>query len=196
MLLARTGRRQDPDAVEATAAAVAEAVLASALPRRWDHVRAVARRAADLAVGLPPDEVRTLVSAAWLHDVGYAPAVADTGFHPLDGARYVRALGFGDRIAALVAFHSAAAAKARVLGLADQLAEFTDEDTVVRDLLWYADMTIGPDGAPMDVESRLAEIRRRRADDPRAIAALDLGLPARWAAVARAEAWLRSRGPG
>jgi hypothetical protein len=32
------------------------------------------------------------VAAAWLHDIGYAPAIAEsgTGFHPLDGARYLR----------------------------------------------------------------------------------------------------------
>ena len=31
-----------------------------------------------------------MTAAAWLHDIGYAPAVDDTGFHPLDGARYLR----------------------------------------------------------------------------------------------------------
>lgn len=34
-----------------------------------------------------------LVAAAWLHDIGYAPELRDTGFHPLDGARHLEALG-------------------------------------------------------------------------------------------------------
>lgn len=180
-----------PDPLERTAERAAEAALAGPLPRRWSHVRAVAARARGLSGGLPPEDAHVLVTAAWLHDIGYAPDLARTGFHPLDGARYVRALGLPERVAALVAHHSAADAKACLLGLADQQAEFPDEPTVLRDLLWFADMTVGPDGRRTDVESRLAEIRRRRADDPVALAALDLGLPARRAAVRRAQAWLR-----
>jgi HD superfamily phosphodiesterase len=66
------------------AAALAEARLAQALPRRWRHVRAVAERARRVATTLSlPDD---LVAAAWLHDIGYAPGLVQTGFHPLDGA--------------------------------------------------------------------------------------------------------------
>ncbi len=39
-----------------------------------------------------------LVAAAWLHDIGYAPEVTDTGFHPLDGARYLVGLGIAERV--------------------------------------------------------------------------------------------------
>jgi len=31
--------------------------------------------------------------AAYLHDIGYAEPLVDTGFHPLDGAVYLRGLG-------------------------------------------------------------------------------------------------------
>ncbi|GAA4692152.1 hypothetical protein GCM10023215_31540 [Pseudonocardia yuanmonensis] len=47
------------------------------------------------------------------------------------------------RLAGLVAFHSAAAAEAKCLGLGDELASFEDERSLVRDLLWFADMTVG-----------------------------------------------------
>ncbi|GHE88447.1 hypothetical protein GCM10018772_10160 [Streptomyces fumanus] len=48
-----------------------------------------------------------LVVAAPLHDVGYAPALAATGFHPLDGARFFRdERGADERLARLVANHS------------------------------------------------------------------------------------------
>jgi len=35
----------------------------------------------------------TLVCADWLHDIGYAPALVATGFHPLDGARFLESVG-------------------------------------------------------------------------------------------------------
>ncbi|MBN9110885.1 MAG: HD domain-containing protein [Pseudonocardia sp.] len=173
-----------------TAAAAARAALEGPLPRRWAHARGVAGRARTLAADLPRADACTLVAAAWLHDVGYGPTVVRTGFHPLDGARHARALGFPERVAHLVAFHSAAAAKAELLGLTDQLAEFADEPGIVRDLLWYADMSTDPCGMPVSFDARMAEVRRRRAADPVAIAALDLGMPARREAWARAEAWL------
>jgi hypothetical protein len=53
---------------------------------------------------LGPDDREILVAAAWLHDIGYAPGLAETGFHPLDGARWLRTAGFGDRLAGLVAY--------------------------------------------------------------------------------------------
>src|SRR5271165_4629486 len=50
---------------------LAEAKLASPLPRRWKHVRSVARRAGWVAANLRLSD--DLVAAAWLHDIGYAP---------------------------------------------------------------------------------------------------------------------------
>lgn len=46
---------------------------------------------------MAPNERATLVVAAWLHDIGYAPEIGHTLFHPLDGARLpVRARLTGD----------------------------------------------------------------------------------------------------
>ena len=85
------------------AAALAQTSLARALPRRWRHVQSVASRAGRVAKALclPED----LVAAAWLHDIGYAPELVETGFHPLDGARYLRRLGTDRRVVSLVAYH-------------------------------------------------------------------------------------------
>jgi HD superfamily phosphodiesterase len=68
------------------AARLAESKLAGPLPRRWRHVRSVARRARWAAKELSLSD--DLVAAAWLHDIGYAPDLAETGFHPLDGAAF------------------------------------------------------------------------------------------------------------
>jgi HD superfamily phosphodiesterase len=49
------------------------------------------------------EDATLLLAAALLHDVGYAPDIAHTGFHPLDGAWYLREVGAPDRLTALVA---------------------------------------------------------------------------------------------
>lgn len=61
---------------------IAEAELALPLPRRWAHSQGVAARAASLTT-VVGDRAELLVSAAVLHDVGYAPRLAVAGFHPL-----------------------------------------------------------------------------------------------------------------
>jgi HD superfamily phosphodiesterase len=83
--------------------------LLGPLGSRWAHVRAVAEQAGRIAPAmLPADEWEILVAAAWLHDIGYAPALATTGLHPLDGARHLEALGVDRRLCCLVAHHSGA----------------------------------------------------------------------------------------
>ena len=127
--------------------------LAVDLPQRWRHVCGVAHRASKIAPYLAdPDD--TLACAAWLHDIGYAPALAATGFHPLDGARFLALAGASRRLAGLVAHHSYAAQEADLRGLADDLAEFDDEDSTVRDALWYCDITTSPDGQPTTAAPR------------------------------------------
>lgn len=59
------------------------------LPRRWAHSQGVAARAALLASVVAEDS-GLLGAAAVLHDIGYAPRLVVTGFHPLDGARFLR----------------------------------------------------------------------------------------------------------
>ncbi|NCD17864.1 MAG: HD domain-containing protein, partial [Actinobacteria bacterium] len=109
---------------------------------RWDHVVGVVTAARAVVDVLPVEDTDLLVAAAWLHDIGYSPAIADTGFHPLDGARHLRSLGAPARLCALVAHHSAAAVEARVRHMrAMLLAEFPPEESIVADALTFADMT-------------------------------------------------------
>src|SRR5690349_9827101 len=83
--------------------------LLEPLGNRWLHTRAVATRAHDLMPAVTPAQDRLLlVVAAWWHDLGYAPALQDTGCHQIDGARYLAREGYPDRLVALVAHHSAA----------------------------------------------------------------------------------------
>jgi len=102
-----------------------------------------------------------LVAAAWLHDIGYAPDIAETGFHPLDGARYIAGLGVPERVVNLVARHSYAILEAELRGIGDLLTVFPDECGSLRDALWYCDLTTSPDGDAVSVRDRIAEIKER-----------------------------------
>lgn len=155
-------------------------------------MQGVAVRAA--AIGDRIHDGALLVAAAWLHDLGYAPDLAICGFHPLDGARAVRDLGCSSRLSGLIAFHSAAVHEAAALGLVDELAEFTDEHGLLRDLLWYLDMTTSPDGDPTAFDERLADVRNRYPAGHYVLRALDASMADRIAAVARAEGWLIEAG--
>lgn len=145
------------DVVEDARRLAAQA-LSGPLPRRWAHVQAVAAAADRLTAGLPLDRDMVLC-AAWLHDIGYAPTAADTGFHPLDGARYLRAHGWAAPVAGLVAHHSFADVQADCRGLGRALrTEFPDTPGPERDVLWAADATTGPDGQPLTVAERVADV--------------------------------------
>ena len=138
---------------------MARKLLAEVLPQRWAHVQGVAGKAQKVVADLGMTE--DLASAAWLHDIGYAPDLAATGFHPLDGARHLSALEAPERIVNLVARHSNAILEAELRGVGDQVAAFPDEAGSVRDALWYCDLTTSPDGEPVQAEDRIAEIKER-----------------------------------
>jgi predicted hydrolase (HD superfamily) len=140
--------------------------LEAPLPRRWAHVQGVAARARVLAPILSED-ADLLEAAAWLHDIGYSPDLAETGFHPLDGARYLRDAHFADPVlCSLVAHHSCAVIEAQERDLAGELCrEFPAASIVLNDALAYCDMTTDPSGNMVSVHDRLAEIRERYGPD-------------------------------
>jgi hypothetical protein len=147
------------------AKAQAERLIAP-LGDRWLHVQAVADKARRVAAVLPAEDADLLVAAAFLHDVGYAPSLDRLGFHPVDGARFLRAQG-QERLACLVAHHSGARFEAEERGLVEELAAFPVENGPIMDALTFADMTTGPVGQPMTLDERIGEIQRRYSpDDP------------------------------
>jgi putative nucleotidyltransferase with HDIG domain len=141
--------------------AVARGELACSMPQRWAHSQGVARRARLLAKTTADGDL--LRSAAVLHDVGYAPRLASTGFHPLDGARFLRQHQANDRLVRLVANHSFALLEAEERGLRAQLeTEFPLlEEPLLVDALVWCDMTTTPDGLPTTAAERITEILNR-----------------------------------
>ena len=136
----------------------------SDLPSRRTHVAGVASTATSIAEQLRLSGRNAVAAAAWLHDVGYAERVAVTGFHPLDGATFVKDQGFPDAVVSLVAYHTGAENEAAERGLSDALAVFERPDPVLLDVLTFSDLTVGPEGESVDVEARIAEILSRYPD--------------------------------
>ncbi|PGH49745.1 HD domain-containing protein [Streptomyces sp. Ru87] len=146
---------------------IAEAELGEALPRRWAHSQGVAARATGIGRLLGKD-ADLLTAAAVLHDVGYAPRLAITGFHPLDGARFLRdEHGTDARLTRPVANHSFALLEAEERGLREELAtEFPLlDDPLLVDALVYCDMTTTPDGGRTTARERVVEIVSRYGGD-------------------------------
>jgi putative nucleotidyltransferase with HDIG domain len=139
--------------------------LLAGRPERWHHTVGVAYRAVELVPTIGRDDPDLLVAAAWLHDIGYAESVVDTGFHPLDGARYLERDGWPERLVALVAHHSGARYVAAVLGVADAVDGYPWEYSPLADALTYADQTVGPDGMGMTIEERMREMLARHGPD-------------------------------
>jgi hypothetical protein len=173
--------------------AIAYGTLAEALPRRWAHVQGVATRARE-ASPLFEEDGDLLIAAGMLHDVGYGPALADTGFHPIDGARHLKGLGAPERLVNLVGRHSCAVVEAELRGLSAELAEFEDEETPLRDALWWADLTTTPDGEPTNIHQRACEIESRYGSDHVVPRFIRQAWPELLGAVERTEERMRAAG--
>jgi hypothetical protein len=131
---------------------------------RRAHSVGVGRRMESVANHLPAELRADAITAAYLHDVGYGrPGL---GFHPIDGARFLRALGYSPAVCHMVAFHTAAQIEAEVRGLDARIFdEFSQSDAdgieLADDRLWWADLSTGPNGEQCTVDERLAEILQR-----------------------------------
>jgi HD domain len=150
------------NALASWAGQLAQVLLQEPLSRRWAHVQGVAAQARSLAPVLGAD-ADLLEAAAWLHDIGYAPGLTVTGFHPLDGARYLRDTQHAHlMLCRLVAHHTFAIIEAEERGLTDTLSlEFEPVSEELSSVLTYCDITTSPDGELVPAERRLAEIQQR-----------------------------------
>jgi putative nucleotidyltransferase with HDIG domain len=131
---------------------------------RWTHTRAVADRAELVDAGMSSADRELLVAAAYLHDIGYAPELESTGFHSLDGANHLSDLGY-ERLANVVANHSAARVEAEARGLGTLMNQYPDFDPQLTAALTYCDMTAAGDGRTVTVDERLADIEERHGKD-------------------------------
>ena len=147
------------------AAADLSEYLLSQRSERLRHSEAVALRAEQLVAAVDPAEAPLLVAAAWLHDIGYATELQQTGFHPLDGGLHLQRVGWPDLVSGLVAHHSGARYVAAARHLDAELAVFTYRETALADALTVADQTAGPTGTLMTVDERLDDMLSRHGSD-------------------------------
>jgi putative nucleotidyltransferase with HDIG domain len=155
------------------------------LPRRWAHVQGVAAVASAIAPRIAPIDAEAIVAAAWLHDVGYASTISSTGFHPVDGAAFARALGMPDLVVSLIAHHTGADAEAAERGLSVALAAYPPPPADILDVVTFADLTTSPTGDPTSAEERVAEILSRYEKDDPVHAAVSRSAPELLASVTR-----------
>ncbi|WP_199843053.1 HD domain-containing protein [Streptomyces formicae] len=167
---------------------LSESLLSDPLPRRWAHSLGVAKRARSLS-SILGDEAELLEAAAVLHDIGYAPRIAVTGFHPLDGARFLRSQErANERVIRLVAHHSCALLEAEERGLRRELeSEFELERPALVDALLFCDMTTTPNGTHTTAAKRLDEIVQRYGPDTVVGRFIQRAAPEIHAAVGRVE---------
>ena len=174
------------------AAEQAESLLAP-LGDRWLHVQGVVETARWVGKVLDEEDRSYLIAAAYVHDIGYAPSLVKTGFHPLDGARHIRSLGH-ERLACLVAHHSEARFEARLRGLSDALDEFPRERSATADALVYCDLTVGSEGERVSLKERACGVYSRYGETAIVARAFCQAMPYFSLAIARTRLRLRKRG--
>lgn len=161
---------------------------------RWLHVQGVVKMAHLVGRIFDEEDYAYLIAAAYLHDIGYAPQISQTGFHPLDGARFVLSSLSDMRLASLVAHHSEAHFEAQLRGYAGELQAFPREQSAVTDALTYCDQIIGPTGLQVSLQERTSEVIQRYGETHIVTQAMYLSLPSVTLAVARMQQRLAQYG--
>jgi len=133
-------------------------------PRRLAHVRGAALIAGMASGALRVDQPETVVAAALLHDIGYAPAVARTGFHPLDGALFLAREGWPESVVLLVGHHSHAVLLAPYYRVHNAMALLDRVPGQAEDIITFSDLRAGANGMGAAPRDRIDDMRRRHAD--------------------------------
>ena len=168
--------------------------LLSPLGNRWLHVQGVAEKARSVSKAFSENDGIYLVAAAYLHDIGYAPSLKKTGFHPLDGACYLQSCGQGC-LASLVAHHSEAQFEAHLRGLLFELDIFPRQCSPLSDALTYCDITTSPIGQAITFQERIADIFSRYGKADIVSQAIHQAVPSLFLAVERIQKKLDSYNP-
>lgn len=161
--------------------------LLEPLEQRWIHVQGVVKKAYHISEIFEEQHDKIiLIASAYLHDIGYSPMINKTGFHPLDGANYLRSQK-QTRLASLVAHHSGAIFEASLRGFEVELSEFKQEHSSIADALTYCDMTTNSKGLQVTFEERLNDIFSRYNEKHIVNKAIRQAVPTLSAAIERTE---------
>jgi hypothetical protein len=181
--------REDPIGLVAWAEKIARRKLETSENARWIHTQGVVLRA-QTVLPLVGNDAELLLAAAFLHDIGYALNIRKTGNVGVDGARYLRSVNAPDRLVGLIADHWRNSCLQVVDGSDSLSSEFeTEGETVLRDALWWSDLTTNAAGQITSIGERLEELAGKTGNASDLDAAYDVG-PMR-IAVSHVEARLR-----
>jgi len=182
-----------PRVASSEAAALADALLRS-VGTRLAHSACVVRQVEQVGHVVDGRWQPALYEAAWLHDIGYDRRIAFTGFHPLDGARWLQASGWRPETCRLVAWHTAASTEGALRGLGGALAaEFAPPLPLAAAALTWADLTSSPTGAKWTADRRVADILRRHPADSVVHRSVVEALPDLWATIEQVELHVAQR---
>ena len=156
------------------------------LGNRWLHVQGVAEKARSVSKAFNESDGTCLIAAAYLHDIGYAPSLMKTDFHPLDGAYYLQSCGHC-RLASLVAHHSEAQFEAHLRGLLFELDTFPRPCSPISDALTYCDITTSPIGQAITFQERISDIFSRYGENDIVSQAIHQAAPSLSLAVKRTQ---------
>lgn len=138
---------------------VARELLADVRPR-LDHVLAVGEKARKIAFAFGDATGDVFVAAAYLHDIGYAPSLVETGYHQVDGGHWLCRQGHHE-LAGLVAHHSFALRELELRGCSFLLEPFEEPPREVADALAYCDVTTSPTGVDVTLGERIDDVLER-----------------------------------
>lgn len=159
---------------------------------RWLHTQGVVRTAEHIGQAFNSVDRSLLISASYLHDIGYAPEINKTGFHPIDGANYLLAQK-QSRLASLVAYHSEAQYEAELRNLLPELNLISREYSTIADALTYCDMHTSPTGQYLTFEQRIVDILDRYPEGHIVNQAIHHAIPDYIRAIANTQNLLQSK---
>jgi len=154
-----TGRRDVSrlvaDLPDVVAAERLAALLLAGDRDRLRHVRTAAAAALLVCDTVAREDVALLLCATVLHDIGYAPAVRSSGFHPFDGGCWLLTEGAPATVAGAVARHSESLLQPGAVASPVDPAALPAAPGPVADAITYADRTTTPDGRRTTLLERL-----------------------------------------
>lgn len=134
----------------------------SASPARVKHVLEIAKRVRESAARVSMRGMHSKIDldlaecAALLHDIGYWPPIAHTGFHPIDGARFLEQEG-EQEIPRIIVGHSCSPEEGELRGFPG----ICSDPGLIAKLITYWDVQVQQGGAVVSYDERLQDILAR-----------------------------------
>jgi hypothetical protein len=130
----------------------------AANPRRVLHIMEIARRVRQSGklLGFSETDLDLSECAALLHDIGYWQPIATTGFHPVDGANFLKEQG-QEILADLIIGHSCSPEEGKLMGF-DGIEQ---SKTLIGKLITYWDVQVKQGGEVVSYKERFEDIINR-----------------------------------